>query len=552
MEEQEQGKGGKGINRREFFIGAAGFASVAVMGASQLAACAPKDQASQADNTTASTGTSGSVDWLGSAPEIADADISEYLETDVVIAGAGVAGCTAGFAATENGASVILLEKGDKARRGGGVHAAVNTKIQASNGIHFSPEDIDAIVKREIMFTNMHAEESLMRVWANESGAILDKIIALVDKSGIESRLNTFPVAVYDQEAEEYFCEGRWPLGHAVGPGDENSPEIDALTNAITNAGGTFLFSTPAVKLMQDASGAVTGIYGQKDDGTYVQVTAKKGVIVTTGEYANNPAMVDEFCPYLTGLNMPSFYTPPNNTGDGHKMMMWAGAVMQRAPHAPMMANLFPIPQPAPFLLVNNKGERFENEANSNFVSFNAVGHQPGLEAFQIFDSTWADEANSLKVMTWQNLYVVDDTTKKSVEDQCETADTLEELADKLGIPKDTFVATVNRRNQLADNGHDDDFGVPLNRLRATKVAVPPFYGCKNQLMGVGVILGGVWVNTKLQVLNDKGDPIPGLYAAGNTAGRRFGASYQQEICGLSNGLADCHGYVAGRTAATS
>jgi fumarate reductase flavoprotein subunit len=283
-----------------------------------------------------------------------------------------------------------------------------------------------------------------------------------------------------------------------------------------------------------------------------VLVNAGKGVIVTTGEYANNPAMVEAFVPRVAGLGLNCFYAPPVNTGDGHKMMVWAGAEMQRSPHAPMTACTFLVPQPVPFLIVNKLGERIQNEASSNFIAFNTVGHQPGLTAFQVFDSRWADVSNELKVMTWQNTFLPDAAAKQTIEEGSLSADTLEGLAEKMGVPADVFVATVNRRNGLADTGHDDDFGLPLSSLKATKITDPPFFANQSNLIGFGVCLGGVWVNKELRVLKADGTPIPGLYAAGNTVGRRFGDSYFQELCGLSNGLADTHGYIAGRTAATS
>jgi fumarate reductase flavoprotein subunit len=543
-----------GINRRSFLAGAAGFASVAVLGASQLAACAPQGEgATSSDAPKTAAGTGGAAnDWLGSPPQIADAEVTETLEADVVVVGAGVAGCAAALAAAENGARVVILEKGETSRRGGGVHAAINTRMQAASGISFGPEEIDAAIKAEMKNSGMHADETLLRIWAAESGAVLDKIIDLVAADGIESRLNTFPLPDYNQEALEYFTEGAYPVGHAVGPGDENSPAIDALTKRIVELGGEFVYSTPAVKLAQDGGGAVTGVYGQKSDGSYVLANAGKGVVVTTGEYANNPDMVEAFVPRVAGLGLNCFYAPPVNTGDGHKMMVWAGAEMQRSPHAPMTACTFLVPQPVPFLVINKLGERIQNEASSNFIAFNTVGHQPGLTAFQVFDSRWADVSNDLKVMTWQNTFLPDAEAKQTIEESSLSADTLEGLAEKMGVPVDVFVETVERRNGLADTGHDDDFGLPLSSLRATKITDPPFFANESDLIGFGVCLGGVWVNRNLQVLKADGTTIPGLYAAGNTVGRRFGDSYFQELCGLSNGLADTHGYIAGRTVATS
>lgn len=539
------------MDRRKFITNVAGVAVLGAAGAAGLAGCAPQSKAPETSGGQegAAEGSGAAKDWLGEPPSIDGA--SQTVEAEVVIVGAGVAGLAAALAAVENGVKPVILEKGKSSRSGGGVHGAVNTKLQAESGISFSPEDVDRLIKAEMKNSGMNADEALLRVWAAESGAVLDKIIDLVSADGIESRINTLPLPDYDQEEAEYFTEGAYPVGHAVGPGDANGPAIDALTKKIQAEGGEFHYETPGVALIQDESGAVTGVWGQKGK-EYIRFNASKGVVVTTGEYGNNPDMVEAFVPQVAGLGLNCFYAPPVNTGDGHKMMVWAGAEMQRPPHAPMTACTFLVPQPVPFLLVNRQGERFQNEASSNFIAFNSVGHQPDLTAFQVFDSRWADVCNELKVMTWENTFLPDAAKKAEIEEASLKADTLEELAELMGIDAQAFVATVERRNALADAGHDDDFGLPIDRLKATKITEPPFYANQNVLIGYGVCLGGVWVNKKMQVLKADGTPIPGLYAAGNTVGRRFGTSYFQELCGLSNGMADAHGYVAGRSAATA
>ena len=537
------------MDRRHFLAGIGG---AAVLGAAgSLVGCSPSDANATDAAAPAATGSATTaVDWLGTPPTIGD--VSQTIDAEVVIVGAGVAGLAAGLAAVDNGVKPVILEKGETSRVGGGVHGGVNTKLQAASGISFSPTDVDKLIKAEMKNSGMNTEEAMLRVWAAESGAVIDKIIDLTTAAGTESRINTLPLPDYNQEEEEYFTEGAYPVGHSIGPGDANGPAIDALTAKIKDSGGDFHYSTAGLALIQDADGNVTGIYGQDADGNIIQFNASKGVVMTTGEYGNNPDMVNAFVPQVAGLGLNCFYSPAVNTGDGHKMMVWAGAEMQRAPHAPMTACTFQVPQPVPFLLVNKLAERFQNEASSNFIAFNSVGHQPDMAAFQIFDSHWADVCNELKVMTWGNTYLPDADTKATVEAACLQANTLEELAGLMGVDPTAFAATVKRRNDLADAGHDDDFGLPLDRLVATKIVDPPFFANQNVLIGYGVCLGGVWANKKMQVLKADGTPIKGLYAGGNTVGRRFGTSYFQELCGLSNGMADTHGYVAGREASTN
>ena len=264
--------------------------------------------------------------------------------------------------------------------------------------------------------------------------------------------------------------------------------------------------------------------------------------------------MVEALCPQVSGLGIPCMNPNTTDDGIGVQMMLWAGARMQAGPVAVMTKCAYLVPQPVPFLIVNNNGERFHNEGTSNFAEYNYVINQPGMTAWQVFDSNWAEACNDMGIMTWSNAYHVSEEQKKEIEDGCVRADTLEELAEAMGVPVDTFVATVERRNFLADAGHDDDFGLPIERLRATKIVAPPFFANESEggnIPGFGVTLGGVCIDERMRVEGQDGRPIPGLYSAGNCTGRRFGSAYFQSICGMSNGFAATHGYVAGREAAS-
>ena len=127
------------------------------------------------------------------------------------------------------------------------------------------------------------------------------------------------------------------------------------------------------------------------------------------------------------------------------------------------------------------------------------------------------------------------------------TAKTIEELARKMDVPANTFELTVARYNKLAREGKDLDFGKHHDRL--TTCEKPPFYACKMEARYM-VILGGLKVNTRLQVLDRSGDAIPGLYAAGNVSGSFFGNVYPTTIPGLTHSRAWTFGHLAGLNAA--
>lgn len=136
---------------------------------------------------------------------------------------------------------------------------------------------------------------------------------------------------------------------------------------------------------------------------------------------------------------------------------------------------------------------------------------------------------------------------RDGVEKQCVKANTIEELAKKMGVPVENFKATVVRYNELARLGKDMDFGKRPDRL--TTIDKPPYYAGKGRYFFLGV-MGGINVNPRLQALDKDWEVIPGLYLAGNTMGNRFAVDYPTMLPGICNGMALHFGRVAGRNAA--
>jgi fumarate reductase flavoprotein subunit len=145
------------------------------------------------------------------------------------------------------------------------------------------------------------------------------------------------------------------------------------------------------------------------------------------------------------------------------------------------------------------------------------------------------------------------DTVKASFDKALEAGktifkgDTLEELAGKIGVPADAFKATVDRYNELAKKGMDEDYGKTGEMLTAIDQA--PFYAATNPLMLL-VVLGGLKVNTDLQVLDTENKVIPGLYASGNVSGGFLSNDYPVIVPGLSHSRAWTFGRIAGQKAA--
>jgi fumarate reductase flavoprotein subunit len=262
-----------------------------------------------------------------------------------------------------------------------------------------------------------------------------------------------------------------------------------------------------------------------------------------TGDYGNDAEMMDKYCPQASYLQSMI----NTSTGDGHKMAMWIGAEMELGPHGVMVHGPAGPMSNTPFLQVNLLGERFQNEDVPVQSNTNAVQRQPGEISWQVFDSKYPDELLNMGIGLGKHM-VVTEKIRLDIEESAVKADTLEELAKKMGVPVNNFIATVSRYNKLARSGRDVDFGKCPDRM--TTIEKPPYYAGEGKY-GLYIVAGGLNVNTRLQSLDNNWQVIPGIYLAGNTVGNRFGTDYPTTCPGLSHGLAIFHGRLAGKNAAT-
>ena len=323
--------------------------------------------------------------------------------------------------------------------------------------------------------------------------------------------------------------------------------------------GVDYRFETPAVRLLREGKNRVNGVIAQNSQGDYIQFNVSKAVVLCTGDYGNNRQMVEKYC-WESASRVVTLYDPPVNTGDGHKMGMWIGAAIDDPPHCvlffdwPVWAKeaLFNLAR-QPWLYVNLNGERFMNEDLPWGYEANQILRQPGGVAWSVWDAKWEQEVPKMRSQCCKNMgpptYLwdpkwLDSALKKG---NVLTASTIDELAQKMEVPVETFKTTIARYNELARNGKDLDFGKYPDRL--TTMEQPLFYASK--MMGVYlVILGGLKINTKLQVLDTEGNAIPGLYAAGNVSGSFFGSMYPTTTPGVTHSRAWTFGRLAGLNAA--
>lgn len=534
----------KGIElSRRTFLGVGGVAA-ATLAAGALAGCsqpaAPSD--SQTDGATANS------EGYKTKPEpIADAEIAETIEADILVIGGGISGACAAATAAEEGKKVVVLQKAATALSHGSGAAAWNSKAQQELGIEFDPWE--AVIEWTRQGEN-RADLDLLKTWIYNSGPTMDWATGLTnDVEGVGPVIAGLNVGM-DYPDSFNIC---YPTVHAwVG-------EMQALSQWLLDYAeglGTaeVLYSTPAIQMIRedDANGRVIAAIGQTDDGTYVKVTANDAVILAAGDYGNNEEMRAEYLPQAEGLKS-AYSQPAVNTGDGQLMGMWVGGFMQLAPHCSNIHYDPPIDVPdiggsgEPWLFVNKLGKRFCNEDMQYGQLYAQDMNQPDYMHFQVFDDNfrtdWEDMGSGM-MKKEPPIDIVASTEKGVADGDVLKADTIEELAKEMNVPEDTLIATVERYNVLCDAGYDDDYGKQARRLKPVRKA--PFYAVRRRA-GVLCTLNGIITNGDYQALDADRNVIDGLYVVGNCQGNFFGGlEHQMIIPGMSLGRAMTTGRVAG------
>ena len=503
------------VSRRAFL--GMGAAAAALVGAG-LSGCAP--QASSGSDGLAGTG--AAVDWLGPEPEVAEDEIVETVDTEILVCGAGTSGLFAACAAAEEGARVVCLEKG---AIGGGVRdnlGSLNSRLQKEAGCVIDENEICNDLTR---YANGYVNPRLYHIWAQNSGEAIDWYEDRLKEAGFE----LFYEAANDAKPSLY---KHWATGHIPSwPADAEFAGLSDVVNGkivlgdyAKEKGVDFRFTTPLVKLVCE-EGKVVGAIAKGSDG-YIRINASKGVIVCTGGYARNEDMLAALQPET--LNKYSLSIAiDGTTGDGIKACLWAGAHMDEA-HTAMVFDRIAIKPDEyggsqtvgslfwmgsnPWLKVNLNGERFINESAPYDYVLNAALTQPHHTIVDIWVSDYAaymeqfDIHGCARVFPFENgaptnmtLEVVQGMNEGLLaEGYIVKADTIEELAEGLGIPADNLKKTVERQNENYDNQVDPDFGKEAFRLSPVRKA--PFYGVRTSGYML-CTLDGITINEQFQAV---------------------------------------------------
>jgi fumarate reductase flavoprotein subunit len=480
-------------------------------------------------------------------PPIPGQDIKETINADVVVVGSGIAGLTAALSAAEAGAKAILLEKGPTFNHRGLHNAAISSRMQEQAGLKI---DRDQVISTIMEFGAYRSDQRLVTVWADNCSKVMNWLLDMAEASKVE--------VVLDPTTKPWYFPN-YPLIHVFMPKFQKSL-AEMLESNAKALGVDLRFKTPAVRLLREGKDRVTGVIAQTPKGGYTQFNAGKAVVLCTGDYGNNRKMVEKYCDWRVLSRLRCAYEPRVNTGDGHTMGLWIGAAIDDPPHCAVLFDfavwteegLFNLGR-QPWLYVNLNGERFMNEDLPWGYECSQILQQPGDVAWAVWDTKYNHEWPKMKSQCCKNMgpptYLWD---PRQLDEAIEKENVLEahtigELAQKMKVPVETFQSAVARYNVLARNRKDLDFGKHPDRL--TTIEKPPYYSCKMEVRYL-VVLGGLKVNTRLQVLDTERNVIPGLYAAGNVSGSFFGNVYPTTVPGLTHSRAWTFGRLAGLNAA--
>ena len=541
---------------------------------------------------------SSDEDWLGTEPEIDESKVAKTVDVDVAVVGCGIAGVAACRSVAEDGGLVAAFEKADGPQCRSGEYAVINGKVQAKWGRDtWTREQIDDIIDSHMVESTYRCKRSIMSKWAHNIGDAFDWWVeanpdlyyAETTRSAIpDESADNFIIPIfyplpehYDWKQERFPC---YPTSVEFKPDQHVTVEAN-MQKAIDTGNVQTFYGCFVEKLIMD-NGRCVGLYARDAaTGEYIKCNASKGVILSTGDYSQNTKMLKHFCPEVIENNVQCLFTNVDvegnftNQGDGIQLGMWAGAQVQQS-HAPMIHHMgggadlagVGVMGNAGFLNLDLNGKRFMNEDLPGQQLENQIELQKNRESWQIFDSNWPEQLPYMPAAHggacyYENYASEDEGPKNNTtyrnykspyqleaavaDGRAVKADTLEELVAKI-YPDDTAAQqtaldSIQRYNELAKAGYDEDFHKPASRMWAVENG--PFYADKFTTALLLVCIGGLESDEDCHTFDADRNVIPGLYVTGNIQGNRFATEYPIGLKGVSHSMAMYYGYVAGKNA---
>jgi len=476
------------------------------------------------------------------------------LETDIVVVGGGGTGVTAAAAAAEKGAKVILLEKrnvfGGTSAMAGGIFAA-HSPVQKRLMIKAS---CDQLFKIAMEYNHWKADPRIVRAFVNKSG----DTVRWLEQKGL--KFGWIPPMYPGQEPRAL----HWIESEHKGIGGRGAALIKMLVDFCKEKGVQLLTKTPAKRIITDHNGRVSAVLAESE-GKEIRMNTKS-VIIGTGGYGGNKELMSKYCSFYNE-NMVCSGIP--NMGDGLMMATEIGAGTEGlgvcllgapAVRARLLGSIVSEPT---MLLMNNKGERFCDEnILSHFEKGNPLSRQPGNICYALFDKTIIQNilGEGLQRPGWlldrPVIYFQPEIDPAELENEIMsqadngcviTSNSWDKIADWVGAAPDVLEKTIEEYNAYCDRGQDELFAKDWKYLLPLRNS--PYYAVKC-ILGFHGTIGGIRINHRMEVLNQEGNPIPGLYAGGTDTGGWFGDTYPgTHLPGIAFGFAVNSGRIAGENA---
>ncbi len=437
------------------------------------------------------------------------------VKWDVIVIGSGVAGLTAAASAAEQGTKVLLIEKslslGGHSILSTGYVSAVDPKRQKPLGIVDSPEKMLADMLEVGGYKN---DVELARIVCENS----ERIVDWLEHAGV----------IWEDAVVQTFA-GMFPRSHISSSFRAGYDYVVTLNNYAHTLGIAVALDVKAERLITNAHDEVIGVQVLEGNANAYDIHAK-AVVVATGGFTANPELRMHYDPRLT----PDFATTANPfknmfdgaTGDGLLMGLAIGADIKHAEYIQLI----------PFwggrlldyvggdIFVNKEGLRFVSESAPWKTISDAILQQPSQEMWAITDAQ-SRKGASLAVKIANNVVYKSNTVK--------------EMALKMNVSPHVLEKTIADYNKYAKDGIDPKF---KKNIITQTIETPPYYFGKEKL-GVHFCCGGLRFSPRAEVLKKNGDPIPGLYVAGEAAG---GAHGHDRMGGVSMTTAFVFGRIAG------